>query len=85
MTDNLSPGQRFNLELRFPRVGTVPFDVASIPGGPLITVIGDYDGFVHHDIMRPPQARHKPAIGSTTGLDYAKQNANIVGARGRQR
>lgn len=79
MTDKLSPGQRFNWNFTSRGLEeTVPFDVASIPGGPLITVIGDYDGFVHHDITRPPQSRHKPSIGSTTGLDFAKQKRNIV-------
>jgi photosystem II stability/assembly factor-like uncharacterized protein len=79
MTDNLSPGQRFNWNFSSRGLEeTVPFDVASIPGGPLLTVIGDYDGFVHQDITRPPQARHKPSIGSTTGLDFAKLKRNIV-------
>ena len=79
MTANLSPGQRFNWNFSSRGLEeTVPFDVASIPGGPLITVIGDYDGFVHRDINSPPQARHKPSIGTTTGLDFAKQKTNIV-------
>jgi hypothetical protein len=51
----------------------------SIPGGPLITVIGDYDGFVHPNINRPvPASRHQPQIGSTTGIDYATKNPAIV-------
>ena len=42
----------------------------SIPGGPLMTVIGDYDGFLHTD---PAQygTRHEPAMGSTTGMAVA--------------
>lgn len=79
MTDNLAPGQRF--KWGFCARGleeTVPLDMASIPGGPLLTVIGDYDGFRHGDINRPPLGRHTPKIGSTSGLDFAKQKANIV-------
>lgn len=79
MTDNLSPGRRFlwNFASRGLEE-TVPEDVASIPGGPLLSVIGDYDGFVHTDITRPPLRRHTPTIGSTTGLDFAKAKPGIV-------
>lgn len=78
-TDNLAPGQRhlWNFTVKGLEE-TVPFDLVSIPGGPLITVIGDYDGYVHHDITRPPTSRHLPKLGTTTGLDYAKQKPNIV-------
>jgi hypothetical protein len=58
---------------------TVPEDLVSIPGGPLITVIGDYDGFVHADISKPVRAgRHQPQMGSTTGIDYAAKSPGIV-------
>jgi xyloglucan-specific exo-beta-1,4-glucanase len=79
MTDNLAPGQRF--KWNFCTRGleeTVPYDLISIPGGPVISVMGDYDGYVHHDINRPPLARHTPKIGTTTGLDYARLKPNIV-------
>lgn len=79
MTDDLAPGQRF--KWNFCTRGleeTVPFDLASIPGGPVLTVIGDYDGYVHPDITRPPAVRHTPKIGSTTGLDFARAKPNIV-------
>ena len=56
---------------------TVPTNLASVPGGPLLSVIGDYDGFRHTD----PTAyapRHAPAMGSTYGLAMAAGNPNLV-------
>jgi xyloglucan-specific exo-beta-1,4-glucanase len=79
MTGNLAPGQRFKWDFCVRGLEeTVPLDLVSIPGGPVISVIGDYDGFVHHNITRPPLRRHTPAIGSTSGLDFARQKANVV-------
>jgi hypothetical protein len=80
MADNFSPGERF--KFRFAVRGieeTVPLDLASVPGGPLITVIMDYDGFVHDDITKPVSAsRHSPRIGNTYSVDFAKLNPKIV-------
>jgi xyloglucan-specific exo-beta-1,4-glucanase len=53
---------------------TVPFDVVSLPGGPMVSVIGDYDGFVHYDIKVPAPKRHSPGMGSTQGLTAAHNN-----------
>ncbi len=80
MADNFSPGERFRWNFTVRGLEeTVPEDLVSIPGGPLITVIGDYDGFVHTDITKPVSgSRHTPQIGSTTGIDYAKQNPAVV-------
>jgi hypothetical protein len=79
MADNLAPGQRFQWNFCVRGLEeTVPFDLISIPGGPVLTVIGDYDGYAHPAITRPPLARHTPKIGSTTGLDYARLKPNIV-------
>lgn len=49
---------------------TVPLNAISIAGGPLVTAIGDYDGFLHTD---PAQygAIHSPQMGTTTGLAVA--------------
>ena len=46
---------------------TVPLGIASIPNGPVVSVIGDYDGFVHSN---PSQYApiHSPSMGTTTGL-----------------
>lgn len=67
---------------------TVPEDVISIEGGPLVSVILDYDGFVHEDVqVHSPYGRHSNdaggnvvALGSTTGLDYAAQADVLVKA-----
>ena len=65
MTDNFSPGKRFTWKFMVKNLEeTVPEDLVSIPGGPLITVIGDYDGFVHTNITEPVKGkRHQPQIG----------------------
>jgi hypothetical protein len=52
---------------------TVPLGLVSIPGGPLVSAIGDYDGFAHHDPARPGRI-HEPQMGTTTGLDAAGRN-----------
>ncbi len=80
MAENFSPGKRFCWNFTVDGLEeTVPMDLVSIPGGPLITVILDYDGFVHDDITRPVGgSRHAPQMGSTTGIDYAEQNPAVV-------
>jgi photosystem II stability/assembly factor-like uncharacterized protein len=80
MTDELSPGKRFRWFFTVRGLEeTVPSDLVSIPGGPLITVIYDYDGFVHSNITQPVSgSRHNLQIGSTTGIDYAKKNPAMV-------
>ncbi|GJM64189.1 PKD domain-containing protein [Persicobacter diffluens] len=63
---------------------TVPEEVVSIPGGPLVSAILDYDGFVHEDITQAaPTGRHQTiiqgqsvAMGSTTGLAFAYNSPN---------
>ncbi len=64
---------------------TVPYEVVSIPGGPLVTVIADYDGFRHDDIAKYPAHRHLTAmpgktmsIGSTWSMAYAPKSGKIV-------
>ncbi len=49
---------------------TVPLDLVSIVGGPLVTAIGDYDGAVYSDVTRPGPV-HQPSIGTTHSLGYA--------------
>ena len=56
---------------------TVPINVISIPGGPLISTILDYDGFRHTDIFSYA-TRNSPTMGSTYGLDYGATNKNKV-------
>ncbi len=64
---------------------TVPYEVVSIPGGPLVTVIADYDGFRHDDISKYPEHRHLTAlpgktmsIGSTWSMAYAHKSGKLV-------
>jgi hypothetical protein len=57
----------------------VPLDAVSVPGGSLVTVIGDYDGFVHEDLTASPSAgRHVPTMGTTNGLALAAQNSDVL-------
>jgi photosystem II stability/assembly factor-like uncharacterized protein len=56
---------------------SVPLNLVSIPGGPVISAIGDYDGFRHTDVTHYSPI-HTPTMGTTWGLDYAAQNPNVV-------
>jgi xyloglucan-specific exo-beta-1,4-glucanase len=54
---------------------TVPLDIASITGGPLVSVIGDFDGFKHTDITQYAPV-HTPRMGTTRGLAFAALSTN---------
>jgi xyloglucan-specific exo-beta-1,4-glucanase len=55
---------------------TVPLDIASITGGgPLISVIGDYDGFVHTNVTNFAPI-HTPRMGTSTGIAYAANSTS---------
>lgn len=56
---------------------SVPLNLVSIPAGPVISAIGDYDGFRHSDVTHYSPI-HTPSIGTTWGLDYAAQNPGVV-------
>jgi len=56
---------------------TVPLELVSLPGAPVVTAIGDYDGFVYHDIKKY-YARHSPNIGTTSGVAVAGKNIKIM-------
>jgi len=63
----------------------VPEEVVSIPGGPLISIIGDYDGFRHDDVRKYPAFRHKTnvngtmiSLGSTRALAWAPKSGKLV-------
>jgi xyloglucan-specific exo-beta-1,4-glucanase len=63
----------------------VPLDAASVQGAPLVTVVGDYDGFIHDDPRTSPaRGRHAPAIGTTQGLAIAALNPARVARVGSQ-
>ena len=56
---------------------TVPLDIVSIPGGPLVTAIGDYDGAVYTDINKSTP-RHTPTIGTTESMGYAPLSGSLL-------
>ncbi len=64
----------------------VPYDVVSIPDGPMVSVIADYDGFVHDDLTVSPElglhsttaAGYEFNLGTTTGLDYAPLSGKLA-------
>jgi photosystem II stability/assembly factor-like uncharacterized protein len=56
---------------------TVPLGLVSVPGGPLLSVIGDYGGFRHTDIDAYAPV-HTPRLGSTPGLAVAAANTSVV-------
>jgi xyloglucan-specific exo-beta-1,4-glucanase len=56
---------------------TVPLNLVSLPGGPLLSVIGDYDGFRHTDVDAYAPI-HAPRVGTTSGLAVAPANTSVV-------
>ena len=60
---------------------TVPLGLVSVPGGPLVSAIGDYDGFVHDDPARPGRI-HEPQMGTTTDLALAAAHTNVMARLG---
>lgn len=54
----------------------VPEDIVSYKDYPLVSAIGDYDGFIHEDIYSSPE-RHSEQIGSVTSIAIAAQNHDI--------
>lgn len=69
---------------------TVPLGMVSSPQGPLVSVIGDYDGFIHEDLDVPsPYGRLSTVIngqethlGTTTSVDVAAQNPKALAKAG---
>jgi hypothetical protein len=58
---------------------TVPGDAVSLPDGPLVSVIGDYDGFVHTDLtVSPVNGTHNPSMGTTLGVASARDNPALL-------
>lgn len=54
---------------------SVPYDLISIPSGPALSVIADYDGFKHTDVS-VYASQYVPTMGSSTGIAYAAGNTN---------
>lgn len=57
---------------------TVPLGLVSVPGGPLLSVIGDYGGFRHATDIDAYAPMHTPRMGSTPGLAVAAANTPVV-------
>ena len=55
---------------------TVPFELVSIPGGELVTVIGDYDGFSQESAEVYGKV-HSSIAGSMTGVAVAAANTDV--------
>jgi xyloglucan-specific exo-beta-1,4-glucanase len=53
----------------------VPRGLESIPNGPLVTVVSDYDGFRHTDVKNYAPI-HEPRMGTTTGIAFAQANTS---------
>jgi photosystem II stability/assembly factor-like uncharacterized protein len=63
---------------------TVPLNLVSIPnGGPVLSVIGDYDGFRSTDVSQYAPI-HMPRMGTTNGLAYAYAQPNKVVRAGKE-
>ena len=54
----------------------VPEDIVTYKDYPLVTAIGDYDGFIHEDIYQSAE-RHSRQIGSCTSIAIASLNHDI--------
>ncbi|MFL5729176.1 MAG: T9SS type A sorting domain-containing protein [Cytophagaceae bacterium] len=59
---------------------TVPGELISPPtGAPLVSVIGDIDGFKHDNIdISPAAGRHAPNFGTNTSIDYAELSSSFM-------
>ncbi len=62
---------------------TVPLGLVSISDGPLVSVIGDYDGFIHEDVTLYAPI-HQPRMGTTTGLALAGANPDVMARVGNE-
>jgi xyloglucan-specific exo-beta-1,4-glucanase len=54
---------------------TVPLDFISVPGGPFLTSIGDYGGFIHTDINTSPVTGN---MSQSTSFAYAAKKTNFI-------
>jgi len=57
---------------------TVPLNINSIAGGPLLSALGDIDGFQHYNTQTYTNPMYAPAMGTTTGLAVAEGNTGTV-------
>ncbi|USX15889.1 exo-alpha-sialidase [Oxalobacteraceae bacterium OTU3CAMAD1] len=57
---------------------TVPLNINSIAGGPLLSALGDVDGFQHYNTQSYTNPMYTPTMGTTTGLAVADANTSTV-------
>ena len=57
---------------------TVPLNINSIAGGPLLSALGDVDGFQHYNTQTYTNPMYTPTMGTTTGLAVADGNTGTV-------
>jgi xyloglucan-specific exo-beta-1,4-glucanase len=55
----------------------VPFEALSIPDGPMLTAIGDYDGAAYADISKSYRL-YSPEFGTTLSLGYAPLDNKLL-------
>jgi len=61
---------------------TVPLNAVSVPGGPLVSALGDIDGFLHADPTRYSPI-HMPQMGTTFGLAVAGGKPGVMARAGK--
>jgi hypothetical protein len=54
---------------------TVPLDFISVPGGPLLTSVGDQGGFIHTDITVSPATGN---MSQSAGFAFASKNPSFI-------
>lgn len=54
---------------------TVPIDFISVPGGPFLTSIGDYGGFIHTDVTVSPATGN---MSQSSSFAYAAKKTNFI-------
>jgi photosystem II stability/assembly factor-like uncharacterized protein len=58
---------------------TVPLDMTSVAGGPVVTVVGDYDGCTYPDSRVDEYVPiHNPQIGTTSGIAASGETGFLV-------
>lgn len=63
---------------------TVPLDMVSVPGGRLLSGLGDIDGFTHTDVgVSPESGINEPGMANCNSVAFAAKNPNILARVGR--
>ncbi len=79
MSDNIDGDQPVMKFMPHGIEETVPLDMISIPEGPFVSIIGDYDGWVHQDIHEFPLGpRHTPNMGTSSGISFSNQAPEVL-------